>query len=328
MRKTGIPDSVTRILLVDDSESWRRQLSDLLSLRQDVQILGQASDGRQALRSAERLQPDLILLDIGLPDTSGIQLVHPLSLCAPRAEVLLLSADNHADTVRIALATGARGYLWKSDAHRELSAAVAAVRRGDRFLSNSVKNLDDATHAVQFYAEDSLLSDCVYECMTAALRQGQSAIVIGSKDHREAIEWKLKSGGVELETLVSNQRYLAFDSCSTLEKLMNGNSVDGQAATSLLSSIIEQAEATSRAEQRKVTFFGEIAPLLIAQGKLAAALELEQIADNVVATHSVYLRCAYGSGLFPREASSSEYSSVCARHSAVIPAPKRAVANM
>jgi len=129
--------AVIRILVVDDFEPFRRFLCETLQARPELQVVGEASDGLQAVQKAEELQPDLILLDIGLPKLNGIEAAHRISELVPSATILFISQNNDTDLVAAALSNGAKGYVLKQNANRELLPAVETVLQGDHFVSAS-----------------------------------------------------------------------------------------------------------------------------------------------------------------------------------------------
>ena len=133
----NLPSSV-RILVVDDYEPFRRVVCATLAVRPELQVVGEASDGLEAVQKAEELQPDLILLDIGLPTLNGIEAAHRISRLVPAARILFVSQENDTDVVAAALSNGAKGYLRKQNAKSELLSAVEAVLRGDRFVSEGL----------------------------------------------------------------------------------------------------------------------------------------------------------------------------------------------
>jgi DNA-binding NarL/FixJ family response regulator len=104
------------VLVVEDYEPFRRFICSTLGKRPELQIVGQASDGLQAVQKAQELQPDLILLDIGLPTLNGIEAACRISRLVPAAKVLFVSQNNEADVVRVALSNGAKGYIRKENA--------------------------------------------------------------------------------------------------------------------------------------------------------------------------------------------------------------------
>ena len=127
--------SNVRVLFVDDNERWRHFVSTTLLKPSELQIIGEACDGLEAVRQAQRLRPDLILLDIGLPTLNGIEVASQIREVSPRSRILFLSENRCPEIAEAALKTGAGGYVVKSDAARELLPAIRAVLDGKRFVS-------------------------------------------------------------------------------------------------------------------------------------------------------------------------------------------------
>ena len=133
------PLSSIRILVVDDYKDWRNQVRLLLQARPELQVVCEASDALVAVQKAEELQPDLILLDIGLPKVDGIEAARQIRQVSPTSKIVFLSADNSLDVVQVALITGAQGYVYKALAQSDLLPAIDAVLRGGEFVSNTPK---------------------------------------------------------------------------------------------------------------------------------------------------------------------------------------------
>jgi DNA-binding NarL/FixJ family response regulator len=131
-----------RVLVVEDFEPFRQFLSTTLQNQPDLQIIGEVSDGLEAVQRAEELQPDLILLDIGLPKLDGIEAARRIRDCAPKSKILFVSQESSTDVVQAALDAGAHGYLVKPDAGSELMTAVNAVLRGERFIGKRFADHD------------------------------------------------------------------------------------------------------------------------------------------------------------------------------------------
>jgi len=125
-----------RVLVVDDFGPWRRLMCDILQERSNLQIISEATDGMEAVQKASELQPDLIILDIGLPTLNGIEAARRIRNLAPNSKILFLSENYSGDIARGALSTGGHGYVIKSDAGIELLAAVDAVLLGKQFISS------------------------------------------------------------------------------------------------------------------------------------------------------------------------------------------------
>jgi DNA-binding NarL/FixJ family response regulator len=136
--KTNTLDSKVRILVVDDNEPFRRFVTSTLRDRQNLNVVGEAGDGLEAVQRAEALQPDLILLDIGLPELNGLEAARQISSLAPNARIIFLTQESASDVVTEALSLGAWGYVAKVRAGKELLVAVDAVMQGQRFVSSSL----------------------------------------------------------------------------------------------------------------------------------------------------------------------------------------------
>jgi len=127
-----------RILIVDDFASWRLCAARLLQSEPDLQVICQAADGLEAVEKSAALQPDLILLDIGLPNLNGLEAARQISKTTPGSKILFVTENCCRELVRVALDTGALGYLLKSDAATEMLPAVRAVLAGRQFVSHTL----------------------------------------------------------------------------------------------------------------------------------------------------------------------------------------------
>jgi CheY-like chemotaxis protein len=131
-----------RTLVVDDFASFRRRVCWMLEESREVRVVGEAVDGAEAVEKAVELQPDLILLDSDLPKLSGIEAARQIRHVAPKSRILFLSQDSNPEVVQDAFSLGARGYVAKSDAARELLAAVKAVSLGKQYVSRALAGFD------------------------------------------------------------------------------------------------------------------------------------------------------------------------------------------
>ena len=123
-----------RVLVVEDSQPFRNFIRRTLGQRPELRIVGEVADGRQAVQKACELQPDLIVLDIGLPTLNGIEVARQVRKLSIKSKILFLSQESSADVVQAALRTGAHGYVVKIDAGSELLEGVNAVLQGDQFV--------------------------------------------------------------------------------------------------------------------------------------------------------------------------------------------------
>jgi DNA-binding NarL/FixJ family response regulator len=132
---------VTRVLIADDDDLMRAGLAELLSGEPGIEIVGEASTGRQAVERARRLGPDVVLMDVRMPDLDGIEATGKLTRAAPETKVLILTTFEQDDYVFGALRAGASGFLLKRTRPEDLIAAVHTIARGDSLLSPSVTRL-------------------------------------------------------------------------------------------------------------------------------------------------------------------------------------------
>jgi DNA-binding NarL/FixJ family response regulator len=121
--------------VVDDYEPFRRFVCSTLRKRPTLQIVGEASDGVEAVQKAEELKPDLVILDIGLPTLNGIEVARRIHTFSPRSKVIFVTQESSPDVMQATLNLGAWGYVLKTKAGSDLVAAVEAVLLGKRFVS-------------------------------------------------------------------------------------------------------------------------------------------------------------------------------------------------
>jgi DNA-binding NarL/FixJ family response regulator len=130
-----------RILIADDHEVVRRGIRALLASHPGWDVCGEVGDGREAVERARELKPDLVLLDIGMPNLNGIDAARQILANCPTTHILILTMHYSEHVVREVLNVGARGFLLKSDAGRDLVTAVEAVQQQQTFFTSQVTEL-------------------------------------------------------------------------------------------------------------------------------------------------------------------------------------------
>jgi DNA-binding NarL/FixJ family response regulator len=130
-----------RILVVDDYGPWHVFVSSELQQEPQLEIVGHVFDGLEAVQQAQQLQPDLILLDIGLPKLNGIEAARRIREVSARSKILFVSENRSVDVVQESLKKGASGYVLKSGAAGELLPAVRVVLEGGRFIAQACRPL-------------------------------------------------------------------------------------------------------------------------------------------------------------------------------------------
>ena len=128
-----------RVLVVDDFEAWRRFICSTLQRKADVQIIGEACDGLEAVQKAEELHPDLIVLDLGLPKLNGIEAARRIRKVSPESKILFVTQESSPDVAQVALSSGALGYVLKTRVEADLMPALQAVLEGKQFVSSGLK---------------------------------------------------------------------------------------------------------------------------------------------------------------------------------------------
>ena len=127
-----------RIFIADDHEVVRKGLISLLQAQPDWEVCGEAADGREAVEKASELKPDVVVIDIGMPSLNGLEASRQILKSNPAAKILVLTLHDSDSVVREVLNAGARGFLLKSDAARDLVAAVEALRRDKTYFTSKV----------------------------------------------------------------------------------------------------------------------------------------------------------------------------------------------
>ena len=124
---------LVRILIVDDFEPWRRAVRSILARDEDLEVVGESSDGLDAVQKSEELQPDLVLLDIHLPKMNGLDAARLIHNVSPATKILFLSSYHGVEIMQEALKVGA-GFVVKADASRDLMPIVKAIVRNEPFV--------------------------------------------------------------------------------------------------------------------------------------------------------------------------------------------------
>jgi DNA-binding NarL/FixJ family response regulator len=195
-----------KILLVDDHPLFREGVKSLLGDNHSFQIIGEAGDGQEAIRLAKTLKPDLVLLDISLPDKSGIEITRELKNLFPEILIMIVSMHTKIDFIAEAFRAGALGYVIKESAAERLVQGLETVARGDYFLDSSLSH-KVVEKILGFPTKEAKITDEKYAGLTPReeqvlrlLAEGHSAKEVGEKlfispktveNHRASIMDKL-----------------------------------------------------------------------------------------------------------------------------------------
>ena len=335
-----------RVLFVDDYAPFRHFLRTTLRQNRELEIVGEASNGLDAIEKYQDLEPDLVLLDIGLPEMNGIEVTRRIRSLSPRAKILIVSQNRSWDIAEAALRSGASGYVVKSDAAEELLLAVESVLQGTRFLSTSLAghNLGEFTdarnerhhhtdndevlkrqkrveisrrHDAGFFSDDRQLIEDVALFVRNALKAGNAAIVVATSAHRSRLLEKLWEFDVDMDAAAEEGRYIALDAAGTLANCMANGMIDPVRFTKSFGTLIVQASKSAKRRKRRVAVFGEAVQLLLERGNAEAAIQLERLGNELLYRYDIDILCGYSPKGLHDSMDGLIYQEICAEHSSV-----------
>jgi DNA-binding NarL/FixJ family response regulator len=335
--------STIRVLVVDDYEPFRRFICATLGKKAELLIVGEVSDGLEAVHRAEELRPDLIVLDIGLPNLNGIEAARRIRKLSPNSKILFVSQESSADAVQAALGLGALGYVVKAHAGKELLAAVEAVLEGRQFIGGGLSSehfrvgsdsrpLDDLcankavpslapknaeitrSHKVEFYPDDANLVVGFCRFIEAVLKAGKAVIVASTELHQKNLLRGLQKHGVNVSAAMEQGRYLFLDVAEILSSFMESDVPNRERFFKVVGALIEQAAETTAGQQSKVAICGECASILWAQGKADAAIEVEQLCNQLSRRYEMNILCGFSLSSFYREEDKQLFQRICSEY--------------
>jgi DNA-binding NarL/FixJ family response regulator len=310
--------------IVDDYEPFRRIVRSILQRRADLQVIGEASDGLQAVQKAKALRPDLVLLDIALPTLNGIKVARRLRDFVPRSKVLFLSVESSWDVIREAFNVGGVGYIHKLHVQSKLLPAIKTVLNGKHFVGIGLEDALRQTTAVQpssrhhemlIYSDDAVLLESLTRFVVTALESNDAGIVLATKPHRESLIQRLKENGFDIDNAIQQGTFISLDAAQTVSTILVNGVLDRVLFFEGLSHLIESAAKAAKTEHPRIAIFGECCGLLCAEGNLNAAVSLEKIGNNLVKTYDIDILCAYP--FIDGQENDSAFKSICAEHSTV-----------
>jgi DNA-binding NarL/FixJ family response regulator len=327
-----------RVLVVDDYAPFRRFVCLTLGQRPDLQVVGEASDGLEAVQKAEELQSDLIVLDIGLPRLNGIEAARRIRKHRPDCKILFLSQESSGDVVQEALSLGALGYVVKARAGSELLAAVDAVCQGKQFVSRGISDHDctgaadpqvhdphlskqfpspapgkdtiEPSHAAEFYSDDASLVAGFANFIEVALNAGDAVIAVVTESHLNNLLQRLRAQGVNISAAVEQGRFMGLDVDEVLSTFMVNDLPDPERFFSVVSDMI--ASRLAAGEQSRVAICGECGSTLWAQGNADAAIQVEQLCNQLTKRYGMKILCGFSLSSFYREEDKQLFHRICA----------------
>jgi DNA-binding NarL/FixJ family response regulator len=334
--------SSLRVLVVDDYEPFRRFTCSTLEKIPNLRVVGAASDGLEAVQEAEELQPDLIVLDIGLPTLNGIEAARRIRKVSPESKILFLTQESSADVVREVLGLGALGFVVKARAGSELLVAVDEVCQGRQFVGSGllghhftdVTNLQaldicheealpsfaprkggsTRSHEVQFYSDDESFLDGFSRYMEAALLNGNAVIVVATESHQKSLLQRLQDRGGRIAAAIEQGRCLPLDVAETLSTFMVNDLPDPVRFFKVVGDLIAAAAQATAGELSRVAICGECASILWAQGNADAAIQVEQLCNQLTKRYEMDILCGFSLSSFYREEDKQVFQRICSEY--------------
>ena len=181
MEKIDSPRGI-RVLLVDDHAILREGLKALLSLSEDIQVIGEASDGWEALAMTQRLAPEVIIMDMAMPGMDGLEATRRITKASPQTKILVLSQHDNERYILPVLRAGAMGYVLKREVGAELVTAIRTVHQGECFVPPPIAKM-----MLRNYQQESLATEPVEDALTEREREVLKLVVEG-RTSREIAE--------------------------------------------------------------------------------------------------------------------------------------------
>lgn len=331
-----------RVLVVDDYERWRRFAASALQKTSELEIVGEAADGLLAVERAAALQPDLILLDIGLPSQNGIEAALRIRELSPKSKIIFVSENRSIEIAQEAARAGARGYVVKSNAGSELLPAIAAVLEGGYFSSSclgqdaftamvttqaqensnlrrevTIPNGNGHCHEVAFYPDDASFVGGFADFAKAAISDGSHVLVVATEPHRADIRKVLIAKGLDIEQAIQIGTFMEADAHELLSSLLVNEMPERTLVERLATSMLKNGTNASNGREARVAVCGELAPTLLANGNVEAAIQLEHFFDDFTKTNQIDVLCGYVSNRLPSNDRHVVFERICAEHSVV-----------
>jgi DNA-binding NarL/FixJ family response regulator len=327
----------TRVLLVEDHEPFRRYVRAALRERQDILLVAETGNGLDAVSKCQELQPDLVLMDVGLPGLNGLEAARRILALVPACKIIFLTQESSPEIVHEALKLGAAGYVVKAHAVGDLIRAIIAAEEGRQFVSKVVAPRgEDGTgtqaigdnpsreamspaqsgiahsHVVHFHPDDPSLLAGFTGFVEDALKSGKAVIVIATKSHRHEILQALQERGLDVAAAMEAGRFVTLDVEKTLAKFMVDDLPDHDLFFSAAGEIVKSVKAMNQG--CRVLACGECAPTLWAQGNGNAAIQLEYLWDQLVRIYDLETLCGYMLTDSQRAQDGNTYDGICAAH--------------
>jgi DNA-binding NarL/FixJ family response regulator len=301
-----------KVLIVEDYKPFCELIRSMLR-SPALEIVDEAADGLEGVQKAEELQPDLILLDIGLPKLSGMKAAQKMRGVAPNSKILFLSQESAPDFVEEAFKLGALGYVHKPRVQKELLPAVRSALLGKPYTSDGLEGCVPPKnghridgHEVLFFSDEEVLLDQFAEFLGNALAKKCPTISVVTPSQRVRLIERLRTRAADVDNSMRQGTCVWVDPAEVLDPLQ------------FVQIVRSWTKPRSKDEPPGRLHFaccGVRAGCLWASGKLDEALELEQFCSSFAESYQVSMLCAYP--LTSLDGVESEFATISAEHSSI-----------
>ena len=287
------PPARPHVLLADDHIAFLESVNRLLATAFDIVAL--AGDGRQALDLARRLRPDVVVLDVAMPELDGFQTLEQLRRDSPETTVVFLTMHRDDEFVSAAINADAHGYVLKSRIHLDLISAIDHALAGRLFVPSltSLSTVAGSRHTVQFHANDGHFLDEVSEAVSATLRSGEQVVIVTCEATRIGVAQRLQARQMNLTLLAERGQYVEQDSALAVSQMMHDGRPDKERLGEIIHGLDLLRLAVSNGARSRLTIFGDMTVSLCRNGDFEAALEIERIWNELTRPLPFFTICSY-----------------------------------
>jgi CheY-like chemotaxis protein len=312
------------VLLADDHPAVSKSVSGLLAF--DFDVVGVAKNGEEAIEAAQRLDPDLVVLDIAMPGRDGFQTARELKRIGSRARIIFLSMHAAQDFVAQGFQSGARGYVLKTRLHADLVSALQHVLAGQFFVPSleSLFVIDDGRigHAAQFHRDEPAYIESLSGLLNGALRRGDAVALLASWPLRAHIATRLRAYGWNVGESGDYGRYRAVNSDDAASSIVRDGCLDAGRVAEVLADLDRFCIATAEGVHApRLTLVGDVAARLILRGNVAAAVDLERLWHELTSALPFLTVCCYPMTQFTGDIDADLLPAVCTWHHAIAHPP-------
>lgn len=306
-----------RVLLADDHAAFLQSVSRLLAASFDIVAL--AGDGRQALELVRRLRPDLVVLDVAMPELDGFKTLEQLRRDSPDTRVVFLTMHRGDEFVSAAIDGGAHGYVLKSRISLDLISAIDHALAGRLFVPSltSLSTVAGTRHTVHFHADDGQFLDDVSELVGATLRSGEQVVICMSEATRSGVAQRLHGREMNLAMRAERGQYVEQDSALAVSQIMRDGKLDKERLGAIVHSLDRWRLAGPHGPQSRLTIVGDTTASLCRNGHFEAALEVERIWNELTRGLRFLTVCSFPTECFEHAAARNVVPRLFAEHSAV-----------